>query len=278
MNLIHAEERLHALIREWGLTIPVQITFCQKVLLCEKIVLSQPMVLPSTWIQYMLYHKPQLLLGGFALQHTLTNKFLEAFWRMYRMEHPSHLVFREHGDHLHRCVPYTLFGDEGRGLRKSPIMIMSLEAVFGQTTFRAVQEALKRGDAMTDAALLDCMQHTGKGNSLMSRFLVYALPHTLYRGKKRKGFWFTCFDKIAPDCNDVFYKGVLIGQDTYFPVCLGMKGDSPAQAKAGSLTRTFQHLGHLRGICPACLAGTGTQFAKFVIVFVGPVLSIFSCG
>ena len=261
VNLAHAEERLHHLIRQWGLTVPVRIDICQKMLLCEKVLLSQPLVLPTSWIQHLLRCKPQLLLGGFRLQHTLTSNFLQAFWRMYRMEHPTHTVFQEHSHRLDHCIPYTLFGDEGRGLRKSPIMIMAMEAIFGQSTFSAVQEALDKGGAIDDLLFLDCMAHTGKGNSLNSRFLLYALPYTLYRGKKRKGFWYTCFDMICSDCRDAFYKGVQVGDETYYAVCLGIKGDSPAQAKAGSLTRTFARLGHLKGICAQCLAGTGAWSA-----------------
>ena len=241
------------------MTVPVPFYICQKLLLREKTLLSQPMVLVHTWFRYLLVNRSHLLLGGFSLGEQQTVQFLKAFWAMYRSEHPDHAVFREHGDHLHRCVPFTLFQDEGRSLRKSPILICAMECIFGQSTINRFKDALKAGAGLSDESLLDCMMHTGRGSSLNSRFLLYALPHAAYRGKLRKSFWYDCWKMVPESCREVFYDGVQCRGQTYYGVCLGIKGDSPALAKCGNLTRTFMHLGHLKGVCPWCMAGTGRQ-------------------
>ena len=263
LDIPHAEERLHCLIRKWGMTIPVPIDACNKMLFKERLLLTQPMVKVTSWFQYLLDQHPELLLGGFKLGDQHTGRFLTAFWQAYQQEHPSHEIFRVHGGRLSQCVPYTLFGDEGRGLRKSPIMIMAMEAAFGRASYHSFQAALKKGVKVTDETLLACMAHTGRGSSLNSRFLLYALPHSLYRGKPRKSFWYDCFNKIPPDCQELFHKGVACQGRVFYGVCIGIKGDAPAQAKIGALTRSFAHLGHLKGMCAQCLAGTGLESPKY---------------
>lgn len=258
VDLGHAEERLHNLIRRWGLTIPVYpYTMCSKTMIAEKILLQQPMVLISTWFNYLLTAHPQLLLGGYPRKHEHTDMMLTSFWDAYRHEHPDHEVFVAHAGHLDKCIPYTIFHDEGRGLKKSPVQIVAMEAVFGKCSYDDLKKELKAGKPLSGDLCLKTLAHTGKGPTLFSRFLLYALPHHLYRGKKRKSFWNRCFDCIPPDCRKIFNNGCLCEGDMYYGICVGLKGDAPAQAKAGSLNRTFSHLGYLKGICSQCLAGTG---------------------
>ena len=60
---------------------------------------------------------------------------LTSFWETYRHEHPNHQVFVSRADHLDKCIPYTIFHDEGRGLKKSPVHIVALEAVLGKCSY-----------------------------------------------------------------------------------------------------------------------------------------------
>ena len=254
LDLAKGESKLHGLAKKWKLTLPLEIY------LFNKCLLFQPMIRVPSWMEYILYFRPGILLGGFpSIDHECIPEFLESFWSAFREEQPTHAVFETHGSCLSRCVPYMLFGDEGRSLRKCPIQVLALETVFGQGTYDQYCKLKRSGLDMTRERLLDCMMHTGTGTSLKTRLLLYALPHGLYKGKLRKGFWHDCLEQVSRGCVDIFNAGISLGSfGTFYGVCLGMKGDAPYLAKAGKLKRTFMSVGgYLKGVCPQCLAGTG---------------------
>ena len=265
LDLAKGESRLHGLARRWKLTLPLDIYLFNRTLL------FQPMVRVPTWMEYILRCKPGILLGGFDLHHDSLPNFLKCFWEAFRREQPTHQVFETHGSDLGHCVPYMLFGDEGRSLRKCPIQIMAVETVFGQGTYERFCQLHKSGEHMTEDLLLDCMMHTGKGTSLKTRLLLYALPHGLYKSKLRKGFWHACLEQVTEGCIEVFHSGISCGSaGKFYGICIGCKGDAPFLAKAGKLKRTFMSVGgHLKGICPQCLAGTGrgSKYTRFYTSF-----------
>ena len=88
VDIAHAEERLHSLIRQWKLTVSVPFVYCSKLLLsATKVHLQQPMVLPMSWFSYLLNQHPGLLVGGLPLQES--KRMLEAFWQAYRTDQPT---------------------------------------------------------------------------------------------------------------------------------------------------------------------------------------------
>ena len=58
-------------------------------------------------------------------------KILKAFWKMYEVEHPTHEVFSVHKDNLHNVVPLLIHGDEGRAVKKTNYLVVSIESIFG---------------------------------------------------------------------------------------------------------------------------------------------------
>ena len=54
---------------------------------------------------------------------------LLSFWYAYRFVDADHPVYRDYGDVLSTVVPVMLHGDEGRGLRHRPYMVISLQPV-----------------------------------------------------------------------------------------------------------------------------------------------------
>ena len=236
LTLPHAESGLHRLIREWGLTFPMDITLFNKgILFC-------PMLKPRTWMQYLLSQKPGILLGGFKTSHFAVDDFVSAFWQGYKYEDPDHEVFRVHPDRLHRCVPYCIYTDEGRGLRKAPVQVVALETLWNVSTFKHCEERARKGGGWTKETFWAAADHTCRGKSLTSRLLIYALPHTAYKGKKKAHFWYDAFNAVTDDLASLFTEGIhLDGGETWFPILVGVKGDAPALAKVGRLTRTFTH-------------------------------------
>ena len=180
---------------------------------------------------------------------------------MYAEEDPQHPVLHHHKDHLERVIPYFLFSDEGRGYRKSPVMIWAAEAVLGIAT-KAKYEEMKTKGLLAKCGelfcLLDSQQHTAKFSSLKSRFLLAILPHQWYRNK-RKHVYYNTFDAIAKRCANLFWSGACIGGVQYYGAMIGIKGDSPALIKLGRLNRAFNRIagGATKGMCHLCLGGFG---------------------
>ncbi|CAE7729124.1 unnamed protein product [Symbiodinium sp. CCMP2592] len=236
MDLPKGEHRLHALAKEWKMTVPVPL----RMYTCRGV--CQPMVELTSWFEYLVHTKPDILLGGFSFEDPHFSLFLEAFWKAYEYEQPTHLVFRQHSNELSRCIPYMLFGDEGRSLRKCPIQIVCLETVFGLTTYKNYKEHRAKGGQIDEDTMLDFMTHTGKGSSFLSRLLLYALPHALYRSDSDvsyKDFWYDCMDQVARAAIRLFEDGISHRLGRFYGVCVGFKGDAPFLAKAAKLRRTF---------------------------------------
>ena len=248
LNEGHAEAQLHGLVREWGLTLDVKISYVKRGLL------TIPLIRVSSWFEYLLAKKPEVLLGGRTVFDDSLKAFLASFWAAYKEEDPGHDVFRFHQTTLDHCIPFYLYADEGRGHRKSPVQIWAMEAVFGTSS---TNQTKKCNSVITH---LDSQVHTGKGNSYNSHFLLGVMGHTMYKNKTGKALWHSMVTEMSQDCLQVFEDGVVepVTRQKFFGVCLGVKGDSPALAKIGKLNRTFQNLSSTRelGMCPYCLAGT----------------------
>eukprot|EP00439_Symbiodinium_sp_Y106_P035233 s5027_g4.t1 len=208
------------------------------------------------WFSCLLEHRPEVLLAGYSVEDEDLGRHLLAFWSAYRQEDPSHPIFQTHQGHLDACLPYFLFGDEGRGHRKSPVMIFAFEVVLGLRTKAVYEENMMtapdlRGEAK---ALLAAQQHAAKLSSLKSRFLLAVLPHLWYKGKQVHVYRNT-LDALSAKCKDLFHSGVQHRGKKFYGILLGVKGDSPALTKMGTLNRAYNRLGFDKGICPFCLGG-----------------------
>ena len=130
VKLPHAEESIHEVISEWGFTLPLELYIWQRGLV------SAPMLRTGTWFEYLLVRHPGILLGGFPLKHPALPGFLRAFWKAFEYDEPNHAIYTVHSNNLDACIPICFYGDEGRGVRKSPIQITALETLFGQNCFQ----------------------------------------------------------------------------------------------------------------------------------------------
>ena len=258
LDLSHSEARLHEVIRDWGLTLGVEMIHLRQGLMWI------PLLHVPAWMAYMLHHEPRVLLGGFTLdEEDDIRAHLGAFWGAFELEEPSHQVYAVHKHNLQRCIPYYLYLDEGRGYRKSPVMILAFEACFGTSTRKNYKQRIQQTMVATERdrtlACLDSQAHTSKGSSLTSRFLLTALPHSWYRKTKhldRSHVFHNTLEEIAKHCESLFREGIKDrAGNTWFGILVGLKGDSPALAKAGRLTASFMNLGANRRMCHHCQAG-----------------------
>ena len=105
-------------------------------------------------------------------------------------------MYRTHSQHLDRCIPVTIHGDEGRGHRKAPILIVSVQPAF-----------------------------TINRTSLKSRLLIFNLPDRLYEAKGPTVSYL--LSDVAQQLIELFHDGLTLksGERVYL-VCLGEKGST----------------------------------------------------
>ena len=61
-------------------------------------------------------------------------------------------------------------------------------------------------------------------------------------------------ENLAQECVQVLSEGVS-SSETFYPCCIGVKGDAPMLMKVGNFSRGFSHMGRDRGCCFECRAG-----------------------
>ena len=237
-NLKNAERDLHALFRKYGLALPLQIS----ALKCGLFHLHY--ISLTSWFRYLLNDFSHLLLGGFKVGDSKATFLVKSFWESFRVANGDHWVFSQHGANLQKCVPYYLHLDEGTGLRKSAVLVFNLQTVWGSETKDEFEKRFASQSGRTDSDMvrymLESQCHNQRGSSLLTRFLITAIPKRWY--SKKNSF---VYDKFLKTIAEDSLKLALEGTNGMHPVCLGIKGDAPALAKAGHYTRSFMRLGRL---------------------------------
>ena len=249
-DLNHAERDLLALFRSQGMTLPLKITHY----LLGGVWLAHLKV--RAWWTYLLKSRSELVLGGFRRTQPESELAMKCFWENLRGVMADHRVFQTHSDRLQTCVPFFLFLDEGVGLRKSGVLVVSLQSVLGTSTVETFMAAQKRGRELDAASLqllmTEAQRHNASGSTYNSRYLYTVLPKKVY---KKNDLLDSMLDKLASECIELMGEGVHAGSQKFYPVCLGLKGDAPMLARVGNLTRSFSHMGQDKGCCFECLAG-----------------------
>ena len=73
---------------------------------------------------------PEFLLGGHS---PLDKSYLDMFgnfWEGFRHQHGDHEIYKEKSmEERRRTVPIMLHGDEGRGLAKVPLLVISFQVL-----------------------------------------------------------------------------------------------------------------------------------------------------
>ena len=105
---------------------------------------TYPWIRPSDFIKTMADQGDMCrLLAGYDSMGS-AKALLEEFWRKYRCIYPQHEVF-ERGLPLDRCVPLLLHGDEGQTYKKSGVLVVSFQTVYGfGSRKRRLDEALTK--------------------------------------------------------------------------------------------------------------------------------------
>lgn len=251
----NAERDLHILLKRHGMTLPIQPT---PVSFVGANKLEIPCLKLTTWWHYLLSTHPDFLMGGFQFG-SMSQLLLDTYWQNMESCFPDHAVFTLHDRETRkRCIPFYLHMDEGVGLRKKAVLVMSAQAVFGLETQTRYNDFYTSSTVRTmdDAAgvMSRAQFHSARGSTYKSRFLFTAIPKKNY-SKKNEYVFHGLLEELATECTSLMTTGVKIKDETFYGICMGMKGDAPALAKAGYFTRYFLTMGKGKGCCFECLAG-----------------------
>ncbi|CAE7465862.1 unnamed protein product [Symbiodinium natans] len=183
----------------------------------------------GTWFRYLFnVRSGGQLIGGFAPTDHYAHVCLRAFWQAFRREHPSHAVCELHGERLHKVVPYALHLDEGRGLRKSAVLVVHAQGVFGADTaqlFRdRISTAADLGHQQLEELMTTCQTHNGKGSSYLSRMLFTCLPKASYT-KKKSHVYDQVLERLREECTSLLEDGLTMSDgSTFYFALVAVKG------------------------------------------------------
>lgn len=75
---------------------------------------------------------PKFFLGGFTplRDEQEYGDMFATFWSNFQTIQPSHPIYSQKSDEeRRRCIPYAWHGDEGRGLCKVPLLVLSYQVL-----------------------------------------------------------------------------------------------------------------------------------------------------
>ena len=232
-------------------------------------------VLPQTWLTYLVEEDITLLTGPGADPA----RNLVSFWQVFKLSNPGHEVFDHHcGEALSKVIPVYLHGDEGRSIKKSPYLVVSMESPMAPNLApRAVPCDCKAymesrpdlptfGDCrdylLTSEIKRAClkMRTNYKGHSYLSRHLLFGVSCLLT--KQNPNIMSRLLEAMVDGFTRLLTDGILIrGGARYYAAVVGHKGDMDWHCKAYKLSRSYSKIQDrtLGLICHACLASSGAR-------------------
>lgn len=218
---------------------------------------SLPYLKPTHLLHVLLTKHPWILFGGFDGPHP--EALLKSFWSCYQKEHPEHEVFKN-PERLGSTFPITVHGDGGRTQKKQPLEIFAFQPVLGLNTASQRSMSCKcptsasfgGSDLQNPAA--QCLN--SKHSTYLTHFLLFAFPSKKYSSFDNllTSFLKEVMDDLARACEE----GITLDSGTvYYAACIGFKLDMEWMVKVGSLTRSYQNVGHVTShpCCHECDAG-----------------------
>ena len=222
---------------------------------------SFPVLPPSGMISYLAASDNMGKLCG-ELPNNEIETTLQEFWRRYSHVSPSHQVYESAlAGRLRLCrtFPAYVHGDEGRGLKKSGVLLLSLQGALGRGTrcfWKRCKPQSRRQRMGVNIA----------GSSYSTRLLYACMPKQFYqKSAKNYDALLSFLTRDLKSLEAGFdWKG-----ETWHIVVLGLKGDMPFLAKTGKLSRhylraTRKESSQGKGVCWLCPAGkNGCPYEDF---------------
>ena len=245
----NSERDTHRLTQNVGLTLPIPLSPLK--LDCGEISFLKGTDWASFVMRYNLWHN---LCGLKKPDHDRCRAIWSQFWDLYKQIDPGHEIYSREGHDFSRTAAVVLHGDEGRTLKKSAIMVVSIHSILGHgmNTCKMKEEYI--------SMKLNYVQSTWT-----TRWLLAVLPRALYKEDDGEEIDVLqdLFAAIADDLRVLYEDGVQ-GRDgnTFYFCPVKIMGDWPFMAKCGCLGRSFMNVAkhkssskESKGICHRCKAG-----------------------
>lgn len=214
-------------------------------------------ICPKDWIQYIVDSGQWCHLAGlkFEERHEAPNMWRQ-FWDKWEVLHPHFGFFERSPCRRDQTAAMWIHGDEGRTLKRSALMVTSIQSALG-AGFRS--ERVLPMKHKHDGSLIQNINY--EGLSFCTRFVSSVLPKRLYESNST--FFDDVMEATASSLSDLLEHGVQDRDGNRYYVCiLGIKGDLPYLNKVGHLQRNFmtgnkngKEQANPKGICYKCLAG-----------------------
>ena len=227
----NAEERIHPVLQQAGLALPIEISYITENLLLEGI----PRLKVIDLFQYMadMGHVHRLL-GGCRLAES--QEVLELFWSNYKECYPDFELFSLDDVCFRDCIPVYCHADGGRGYKKSEYMVFNWSAALGHGTGKQNPKdhgprPFRRKTSSKKAMYVNLL-----GHSYSTHYLWGVLSAKIH---KNEVTFQEMLGQFGIDMRECFEKGVHVQGRTLRLVLLGSKGDLKLQARAGRLSRWY---------------------------------------
>ena len=217
---------------------------------------------PRKILQYLIPKHPLVICG--ARDALEMEKYCGAFWQAYQKYHPDHKIYETHMGCLQRVIPLAIWGDEGKGKRRSSTTLVSLEAVIGckgqtcscKTCQPSSTDLSQFGPLGDDQHLIAKQLRTNmKSHSYLQHWPLFIVPGTL--NKNYKPLTHKLTEIISDDLYELFTGGIEVGDQKWYGAVVAAKGDLKWHSKLAKLVRGHEHQGTTRDIpmCHHCKAG-----------------------
>ena len=249
----NAARHLNATVLRFGMAVPVPIS--EYVYREGAETFTMPYLRPRDYLETLLRVRPHLLFGGYPVGPEQRAAFVQ-FWASFKEEQPSHAAFQFDeatlAKRLRNSIPLSLHGDGGRTAKRQPLQIISLEPTLGILSPDSSTGPLQHCRCAAPAPFSE-QRLNQKENSYLTRFLLAAFPGKQYPAGLLVDLWKTLSTELA----DLFWNGICYNNFTFYPTCIGLKGDMEFHAASLPLDRSFRNLGtrQEKMICIECEAG-----------------------
>jgi hypothetical protein len=212
-----------------------------------------PVLYMTDWVE-ALKERGQIhrLYGGLA-DHDV-QRSLKAFWSQLRKLIPEHEVFPLFDENKippGRCIPMYIHTDEGRGLKKTGVLVVSSTPCLGLGS---------RKQRMT-RLVADKLAMNFIGETLGNRFAHVVCPKINY--EKDPEVYMSMLAYVSLNCRLLLEEGFDHNGERWYVVYITSLGDWCAHVKNGNFLRHFGHIAQSwktapekwKGICHQCGAG-----------------------
>ena len=252
-----AEKGVHSIFKEFNLVPPVEIS---QVDLGAAGLHNFPVIKFQQWALFLL--DSGLLWKQLCGCNTFSKMtaVLQEFWGRMQEIHPNHSIFKLAADgtvDLCHTIPVFSHTDEGRSLKKSPILLISTHGVLGRGT-RAFLKSRKHQAVLSR----NSMGMNFTNHPMASHFVFASMLKSV--SDKNPAVLESLIAAYGADMKTMLLEGVTSTDMTMqcWFCHLGTKGDLPALNKVGRFQRTFLRAPKAKasrkpcsGICHLCLAG-----------------------